>query len=664
MIYELTEQIANKFVGDWVDRRTGIVKVIKRGDKRLPYAHSIPESDCTAEIAMIPHETYKSVMYMDNESEARELMTIENSSTFYKLETRLVVWLNGKKLGDASGEVSDEIIKDIQSQIKSWGTFKLNGYGSVKVKIKGVQGKDFQSVFGKYGADEDFKAFYNKPNDYLSLKLEIVFMPNCATFVAGDPTCGNDHSPTNCPSGEVRDSEGNVLFTVDSNGFIVITGYRVSGSGSIVLPITSYANGNIGASTLTEVIEAFCALNSGNDAGNAQAIANGLDAGMSSELQALICTPTPCDDATVTSVSDGDLFTIASGGEQRVDLIRIDPSVGTTVYLQITGWQSVNRSFTGAWTLQSIVQAFSDQGANESIYAQDIANGLSAAMSTALQALICSACDDANIQINGSLLTSVASGATENVVVRYETAGTVGTIVSGEVEIPDPVTISVVPRPIYIPEPFLASSANGDLKWQFDQGFHDYQKSDITGKVRRLGANPYTLHADTPNHWGTTARYTSFGHSFNRWDGSSITNLDTVDSTYDFVIVDHLHEKVILQHNVGNGDYSNFLSSSLAWILGAIPWRPITWHEYIETCLPGLEFSGDEAYYLNANLLRRNGGSSPGVAGAYLWFAEQRASNTTQAYRGGSGATREIRSKSDSSTLNEFYVIANYTPPA
>lgn len=187
MIYDLTNKLITKFTGDWVDRKSGAVRVVKDGDNRKPYGIVQDGSDCNAKILMSPDESYKSVMYMETDGNI-STVPMEGGHSICTASVRLVVWLNGKKLGDNSGNVSHDIIQDIMRQIKSWGSFSLVDYNNVKVSIESIEPKDFTRTFGKYGADEGFR-FYVKPHDFLSMRLKITFVPFCTTFSSGDVVC-------------------------------------------------------------------------------------------------------------------------------------------------------------------------------------------------------------------------------------------------------------------------------------------------------------------------------------------------------------------------------------------------------------------------------------------------------------------------------------------
>lgn len=78
----------------------------------------------------------------------------------------------------------------------------------------------------------------------------------------------------------------------------------------------------------------------------------------------------------------------------------------------------------------------------------------------------------------------------------------------GEVEVTIP-EVENTCNIIYHREPSYSSASTGDYPNLYNSGY--FAKYAPTGAVnmRRLGANPYVLHADTPNPFGTTARYTS-----------------------------------------------------------------------------------------------------------------------------------------------------------
>ena len=72
---------------------------------------------------------------------------------------------------------------------------------------------------------------------------------------------------------------------------------------------------------------------------------------------------------------------------------------------------------------------------------------------------------------------------------------------------------------------------NGTVTMSLEE--FDANNSD---RVRSLGAGNYTLNADTPNFFGTTARYTFI-------DGTSFDT--SYPSGGDYIIIDHLFSLII-----------------------------------------------------------------------------------------------------------------------
>jgi hypothetical protein len=99
-----------------------------------------------------------------------------------------------------------------------------------------------------------------------------------------------------------------------------------------------------------------------------------------------------------------------------------------------------------------------------------------------------------------------------DIVLKNQDGDTLDTIesypVGGEFEVTVP-TVANSPNIIYHREPSYSSVATGDYPDLYNSGYFAKYAPTTPVNMRRLGANPYVLHADTPNPFGTTARYTS-----------------------------------------------------------------------------------------------------------------------------------------------------------
>lgn len=65
------------------------------------------------------------------------------------------------------------------------------------------------------------------------------------------------------------------------------------------------------------------------------------------------------------------------------------------------------------------------------------------------------------------------------------------------------------PNIIFHRQPSYPSASPGDYPDLYNSGYFSKYAPTAPVNMRRLGANAYVLHADTPNPFGTTARYTS-----------------------------------------------------------------------------------------------------------------------------------------------------------
>lgn len=412
--------------------------------------------------------------------------------------------------------------------------------------------------------------------------------------------------PSDCADATVKNSDGNTLFTVVSGGTQIITLYRLTTSSNpISLDIDSFISGGGGqllGSSLTEAIAATAS--DPNLDLIAQDIVDGASDALEDELEALICTP--CLDASITDSTSVELFTVASGGTQRIDVVRVDGGVADQpVYILVDGWQSVNRAITGAGlTLENVVQQFSDKGTSEDVYAQDIVDGSSSALQDELEALICP-------------------------------------------------TISVIPDYRRPAKPD-ASYYTGDLGDQYTSGDFNRLDADRTGRVRVLGADNYTLDANTLNEFGTTARYT-FDDGTNAWNGSSFDTTYPVAAT-DYVIIDHLFHLYIYVANLGSSlDWASSVTAVSALAAGGYSWR-LPAPDELDAIIPDRGTS----YYSAGNMFRR--GVVSGFTETFQWTSRiDEVVSTNNAFRY-SGELESARRNRTTTSLMSCYAVANYDP--
>lgn len=186
MIYQLSNIIAERIDGEWTDRKVGLVQVVKvREGQSLPFECGVTEAECTKTKAVVPDEKFKSVFWMEFDSEPS--FQYQGEVTKGEVKLSLIVWLNGKKLGYVGCDLTSKIMSDLLRQVKSWGSFNSGLFNTVKVEVIGQRPKDFQ-IFRKYGANEDFR-FYLKPYDFFALRLKVTFVAHCTEFELGDEVC-------------------------------------------------------------------------------------------------------------------------------------------------------------------------------------------------------------------------------------------------------------------------------------------------------------------------------------------------------------------------------------------------------------------------------------------------------------------------------------------
>jgi len=362
--------------------------------------------------------------------------------------------------------------------------------------------------------------------------------------------------------------------------------------------------------------------------------------------------PAECAVATIKDSEGDTLFTVASGGEQVIQSYRLVTSSGSAL-LPVTFW-GASGSSVGTTTLTKCISLVSDLGGDEA-HAQDIADGLSGSLQSALKNLICS-CADGTVNVNGELFDTVASGGTLNVPVQYENGTPVGTITEGVVEIPNPAGSTIIPCRTRPMKPGV-SIQTGDLRWQYDNGQLDELDAQQIGRVRVLGADIFTLDANTPNKYGTTARYT-FNDGTNAWNGSSF------DTTYpagadDYVIEDHITGLALYVANLGNVNWANGLSACQSLSVGTYQWRAGSPNE-----LDNFIVDRSVQWYQSPNPFRR-GVVSGYNSDFYQWTSRPNEINGTQAYQM-RGAGNEQPENLTSTIIVSIYAIANfdasYTP--
>ena len=198
-----------------------------------------------------------------------------------------------------------------------------------------------------------------------------------------------------------------------------------------------------------------------------------------------------------------------------------------------------------------------------------------------------------------------------------------------------------------------SSYYTGDLGDQYDNGDFDRLDSDRTGRVRVLGADSYTLDANTLNSFGTTARYT-FTNGDNAWNGTSFDTTYPVDAE-DYVIICHLTGLAIYVANLGSSlNWDSARDAAAALSVGDFDWRLVAPDE-LDAIIP----DRGSAYYSAGNMFRR--GVVSGFTETFQWTSRiDEVVSTNNAFRY-SGELESARRNKTTTSLMSCYAVANYT---
>jgi hypothetical protein len=317
-------------------------------------------------------------------------------------------------------------------------------------------------------------------------------------------------------------------------------------------------------------------------------------------------TPPPasdCQPATLVDVDGNTLREIGSGVSFTLRNYSIQNSGGATATAPITSVAAVGR--VSGETLQDLITSFNSLS-NLDATASDIYTAASTDLRNELSALLCG-------------------------------------------------TTSIIPCFIRPTIP-TASYATGDLGDQYDSGVYDRLNGDLTGRVRVLGADSYTLDADTLNKYGTTARFT-FDNGDNAWDGSSFITTYPGDAT-DYVIECHLTGLRLYVANLGNVNWADAITACSSLAAGGYAWR-IPSNNEIENFL----LDRDNLYYQGGNPFRR--GVVSGYSDFYTWSSRTGETSTSNAFRVSVSQDTSLYGKTNTALMSVYAVSdfdATYTP--
>lgn len=182
---EIADIILSKIDGlAWVDKTAGLVRTstIHQPSDKGTIKKSFPVAcDSNNKVDLIPDSKKLSVMYFEDLG----VNILGSDDRYINCESnlRLVVWLNGKRLGyDGCGISSIAIMSILKVFAGLFNPFNQGNF--VKVKISGISElpKD-ASIFGKYTYDEAQTQYLMFPYDYFALQVKTSFSIafNCLT---------------------------------------------------------------------------------------------------------------------------------------------------------------------------------------------------------------------------------------------------------------------------------------------------------------------------------------------------------------------------------------------------------------------------------------------------------------------------------------------------
>lgn len=184
---------------------------------------------------------------------------------------------------------------------------------------------------------------------------------------------------------------------------------------------------------------------------------------------------------------------------------------------------------------------------------------------------------------------------------------------------------------------------------------------DYTGKFNfyKMGADNYTLHADTPNPFGNTGRYTTVGGTRSDAGTSRFTSFGS-DTPY--LVIDWKYHKLVYINNLGQMDLSDYFTAiatqNAANLGGYNRWRGMTLKDYLNVCRP------DRSSDINSgnNLLNEGivSGFNPGGNARNLTI-EHWAQNTNSVWQHFASTSNQTAQSATYSTNTTGYLILDLT---
>lgn len=167
----------------FIDKLAGVVKIITKSDqdkdnriikKSFPVASDVNVSDCITTgtyTDLIPNSKYGCIVYLEDIS--NQFLSRTGVKHNWVAKFRLVGWVNKKKLGDLSNNVTSRIITTIISSFPDKPTNYVDyNIQNATVTVVGQEPKNL-NPFAKYSYNEETTQYLMHPFDYFSLIVDV-----------------------------------------------------------------------------------------------------------------------------------------------------------------------------------------------------------------------------------------------------------------------------------------------------------------------------------------------------------------------------------------------------------------------------------------------------------------------------------------------------------
>lgn len=179
MVIDIGNILIERFSSlSWVDRYTGVVKVISKRTETNKIETFPVSCNASAPIeytALLPDSSKKSVMYLEDKGirpTDEDVQGIHMTAGY-----DLIGWLNMEKIGYKGCSFSGTAIAGILSKIPN-NKFNQGFYSQIKIEFLGQYQKN-ANPFSKYSAFDETKVQYlMNPYDFFALSMEVRFIVN------------------------------------------------------------------------------------------------------------------------------------------------------------------------------------------------------------------------------------------------------------------------------------------------------------------------------------------------------------------------------------------------------------------------------------------------------------------------------------------------------